>query len=301
MRGARKLAGWAIGLAACGFSPGAVSDGGQIVGDSADSCGAPATTSCDGRTVRTCGADHQWDATADRICDFTCSDGACVSASNVPPPDVAACAADAPALAPPPGATISITTTGGTHLDCAPNCGDPLVTRINAVKTVPAPAPGYSLFCLSRIDLQGATQLAIAATTSPSEAIVVVVDGAVSIGGVASFDGEGAGSGAAAARGGPGGYGGGGLSNNSGHDGQGPCHGGGGTTNGPSVGDHYSGGGGGGAGNGSIGGDGGTGACTNGDHHGQPGPHGALCGTDELTPLIGGSGGGGGGDATNNV
>ncbi len=291
----------ALVLGSCGFSPAQIdTDGGEGV-DAADTCGAAASTTCTGRTRRTCGADHRWDSAADKLCDYTCSEGTCVAASNVPLTDVVTCTADAPALTPAAGSTVSLSASGGTHIDCSPNCGTVGVTRINAVKTYATPLPGFSLFCLSKIELQGATQLLVATNTVPPEAILMVVDDAVSIAGIISFDGAGAGSGAAVASGGPGGFAGADLSTNSGHDGQGPCRGHGGTTSGPQfTGNDYSGGGGGGAGNASIGGDGGTGECVDGDHHGGPGMHGGLCGTDELIPLIGGSGGGGGGDATIN-
>jgi hypothetical protein len=288
-------------LTSCGFSPAQVSTDASVAIDAiADTC-TPAMTACDGRVVKTCGDDQHWNPSLDRVCDFTCDHGTCVGASNVPLADVATCDANAPLLAPPPGAVVSISAAGGTHLDCSPNCGVPGVTRIDATKKYATPAPGLSLFCLAKITLTGATQLGVASGGGPTEAIAFVVDDTVDIGSIVSLDGGAAGSGTDGGHGGPGGYDGAPLSSDDGLDGKGPCHGKGGANDGPAVfGSDYSGGGGGGAGNATVGGFGGQGSCVDGDHHGQGGDDGGVCGNETLVPLVGGSGGGGGGDATSN-
>jgi len=288
-------------VTSCGFTPaqGTASDG-AMPGDAiADTC-TPMMTACDGRVVKTCGDDHHWSPMLDRTCDFTCDQGACVAASNVPLPDVATCDGTAPLLAPPPGAVVTISAAGGTHLDCSPNCGTPGVTRIDATKKYMMPAPGLSLFCLAKISLTGATQLSVATGGGPTEAIAFVVDDTVDISSIVSFDGGAAGSGAPGGHAGPGGFDGATLTSDNGHDGQGPCHGKGGSHSGPTFTDDWSGGGGGGAGNATVGGFGGNGSCVDGDHHGQGGDDGGVCGNASLVPLVGGSGGGGGGDATVN-
>ncbi|MEO6771500.1 MAG: hypothetical protein ABI467_00570 [Kofleriaceae bacterium] len=286
----------------CGFSPSKQSapDAAGMLDALAETC-TPAMTACDGRVVKTCGDDQHWNPSLDRVCDFTCDRGACVAASNVPLADVAACDGTAPLLAPPPGAVVTISASGGTHLDCSPNCGALGVTRIDAAMHYTTPAPGLSLFCLAKVALTGSTQLGIASGGGPPEAIALVVDDTVEIGAVVAFDGGAAGSGSAGGRAGPGGYAGAPLSSDDGLDGQGPCHGKGGSNDGPSVfGSDFSGGGGGGGGNATVGGFGGDGSCVDGDHHGLGGDDGGVCGTASLVPLVGGSGGGGGGDATIN-
>ncbi|MEP6864254.1 MAG: hypothetical protein ABJE66_26780 [Deltaproteobacteria bacterium] len=289
-------------LAGCSFKPieEHTTDAGVVADTITDDC-TPMMTACDGRVVKTCGDDRHWNPSLDRQCDFTCDHGACVGTSNVPLADVATCDSNAPLLAPPAGAVVSISASGGTHLDCSPNCGTPGVTRIDAVKKYAAPAPGLSLFCLSKISLTGATQLGVAGGGGPSEAIAFVVDDTVDIASIVSLDGGAAGSGSSGGHGGPGGYDGAALSSGGGGDGKGPCHGKGGSNDGPAVfGDDWSGGGGGGAGNATVGGFGGNGSCVDGDHHGQGGDDGGVCGNATLVPLVGGSGGGGGGDATIN-
>ncbi|HET9988074.1 MAG TPA: hypothetical protein VFQ65_06135, partial [Kofleriaceae bacterium] len=288
-------------FAGCGFSPAQVTTDASVVSPDAiaDRC-TPMMTACDGRVVKTCGDDQHWNPSLDRACDFTCDHGTCVGASNIPLADVATCDANAPLLAPPVGAVVTISASGGTHLDCSPNCGAPGVTRIDATKKYTSPAPGLSLFCLSKIALTGATQLGVASGGGPAEAIAFVVDDTVEIGSIVSLDGGAAGSGSSGGHGGPGGYDGAALASGGGLDGAGPCHGKGGSNDGPTFADHWSGGGGGGAGNASVGGFGGDGSCVNGDHHGRGGDDGGVCGNPNLVPLAGGSGGGGGGDATVN-
>jgi hypothetical protein len=287
----------AFGLAACGFTPHSLDDGGVSTDALSDVC-VPNALACDGQVVRTCGADHHWDPAQDHTCDFTCSEGACVEASNLPLSDVAMCTASSPLLTPTAGAQITVSATGGTHLDCSPSCGAQGVVRIDPVATY-AGEPGLALFCLAKLEIAPGASLGISTGGGPTTAIAFVVDGDVVIDGAFSFDGGAAGSGDDGGHAGPGGYDGAAKSGDDGKDGMGPCHGSGGTNDGPSViGSDFSGGGGGGGGSKTIGGDGGTGSCVNGDHHGIGGQHGGLCGTDDLQPLVGGSGGGGGGDAT---
>jgi len=283
----------------CGFKPQqeTASDAASPIDAIADTC-TPMMTACDGRVVKTCGDDQHWNPALDRTCDFTCDQGACVGASNVPLADIATCDGTAPLLAPPAGAVVTLSSAGGTHLDCSPNCGAAGVTRIDAKKKYTTPA--LSLFCFSKISLTGAAQLSVASGGGPTEAIAFVVDDTVDISSIVSFDGGAAGSGSAGGHAGPGGYDGATLTADNGHDGQGPCHGKGGTHDGPTFADDWSGGGGGGAGNATVGGFGGNGSCVDGDHHGQGGDDGGVCGNASLVPLVGGSGGGGGGDATVN-
>src|SRR5947209_16010331 len=73
-------------------------------GDALSNVCTPNATACDGRVRKVCGGDGHWDTTLDTVCDFTCSAGACVVASNVPLTDVKMCTGAGPALAPPAGA-----------------------------------------------------------------------------------------------------------------------------------------------------------------------------------------------------
>ncbi|MFT3692160.1 MAG: hypothetical protein QM831_03400 [Kofleriaceae bacterium] len=251
--------------------------------------------------MKTCGTDHHYDGSLDQICDFTCDAGACVAASNLDLADVKMCDSSAPALAPQQGATISFSATPSPHIDCTPNCGDPSVTTIPALKSLAVQSTqGVALFCVSSLTIPAA--FAISANGSLSQAVAFVVDGDVTIDGVVSFDGGAATNGTSGGRGSPGGWDGATRSKDSGHDGSGPCKGSGGTHNGPAViGSDWSGGGGGGGGNQTIGGVGGTGDCVDDDHRSSGGTYGAVCGVDSISPLVGGSGGGGGGDATSDV
>jgi len=256
----------------------------------------PSTTACDGRVRKVCGASGTWDPSQDTTCDFTCSAGACVTASNVAITDVATCGPSAPALAPPAGATVTVTSSGGTdHIDCAPDCGNG-VTRIDRVAT----ANSMAWFCVSSIALPAGVTMTVPATGGPSEAIVFIVDGTASIAGTIDFDGGDASSAVPGGRGAPGGFDGSDLTSSSDSNGFGPCAGNGGHHSGSS--DHWIGGGGGGGGLSTSGAGGGGGKCTNSDHTTTGGNAStASCGTPELIPLAGGSGGGAGGDATVNV
>jgi hypothetical protein len=275
-------------------------DGGTDAAIDAPPDGLPATcapndTACDGRVRKVCGSDGHWDATLDTTCDFTCSAGACVVASNVAIDDVAGCGSDAPALAPPAGATVTLSAAGGDHIECAPDCGNG-VTRIDRV----AAGGGLAWFCLASIDLPGDVTLGVPATGGPAEAIAFVVDGAVNIAGQIDFDGGTATRATSGGVGAPGAFDGADLTSSDNADGAGPCKGKGGHHDGSS--DHWIGGGGGGGGNLTSGGGGGGGQCKNTDHTTTGGEAStAACATPELIPLVGGSGGGAGGDATINV
>jgi hypothetical protein len=262
----------------------------------------PGEHACDGRARVTCGADEQWDFAHAEPCDFTCAAGACVLASNVPADAVAACTGTAPRLAPVAGATVTLSASGGTHLECEPDCGDAGVTRIAAAGSV-AGTPGLAYFCLSSIALPSGVTLGRPASGGPEAAIAFVVDGNVEIAGDIDFNG-GAGVasttvGGGAGLGAPGGFNGAGLSDGAGKPGSGPCPGQGGENKGSSS--HWIGGGGGGGGGASMGGGGGAGRCTSGDHNAAGRSGGGMCGTEALSPLVGGSGGGSGGDGTVNV
>ena len=297
----------AVAVTACSFHPQGVGDdarGGDATGVDAppdglpDDC-APAATACEGRTLRTCGADHHWDATQDRACDFTCSAGACVTASNVPLAQVATCTSAAPRLAPPAGATVTVTSAGGLHLACSPDCGDTGVTRIDPQATLTAPTPDLAWFCLSSITIPSDVTLTVPATGGPAEAIAFVVDGVVVIDGTIDLDGFDATSGAAGGEGAPGGSDGAQRSGSNGVTGSGLCGGSGGAqmgAGGDSM--NWAGGGGGGAGNATVAAAGGSGRSGNGNQTAIGGAAGGVCSTEIVIPLVGGSGGGGGGDAT---
>lgn len=285
-------------LAACSFRAHEVAaidaTGGDVAADGLSNVCTPNDTACDGRVRKVCGSDGHWNPTLDTTCDFTCSQGACVKASNISITDVAGCEA-APALAPASGATVTISAAGGDHIDCAPDCGGG-VTRIDAV----AVANGFAWFCVAAIDLPAGVAITLPASGGPSEAIAFVSDGAVNIAGEIAFDGGDATSATPGGRGAPGGFDGSNLTSSADSNGQGPCGGIGGHHSGSS--DHWIGGGGGGGGFATAGAGGGGGKCTNSDHTttgGGASP--ASCGTPELIPLVGGSGGGAGGDATVNV
>lgn len=289
---------------ACSFSthPSALSgdDGGSDASVDAPPDGLPATctpddVACDGRVRKVCGTSGMWDPALDTTCDFTCSAGACVVASNVAIDDVAGCGSTAPALAPPPGATVTLSAAGGDHIDCMPDCGNG-VTRIDRS----AVADGLAWFCLASIDLPGDVTLGLPATGGPAESIAFIVDGAVDIAGQIDLDGGSASSATAGGVGAPGAFDGANLTSSDNADGQGPCKGKGGHHSGTS--DHWIGGGGGGGGLLTAGAAGGGGECTHSDHTATGGDAStASCGTPELIPLVGGSGGGAGGDATTGV
>jgi len=286
-------------VAGCGFSPSANTTGDAHPIDSANDLCAPATTSCDGRVRRTCGADQHWDPALDHSCDFTCSLGACVVPSNVSITDAATCTSAAPALAPPPGAQVTLTAAGSTHITCTPDCGAPGLVRIDPIATTSAPAPGQSWFCLSKLAIPSGTALSLPSSGGPHEAIIFIVDGAVDIAGLVTFDGGAASGALPGGVGAPGGFDGADRSGGAGIDGTGPCGGLGGDHDGSS--NHWIGGGGGGGGYASAGAKGGNGRCTNGDHNANGKDGGGICGNPSLIPLVGGSGGGGGGDATTGI
>ncbi len=261
----------------------------------------PSETACEGRVVKTCGADGMWDPAQDKVCDFTCSAGACVVASNVAIADVAMCGSNAPVLAPPSGATVTMATDGTTHLECTPDCGGG-VTRIDRTNVITTVQPNVAWFCLSRLSLDAGVTMTADPASPATSALVFIVDGPVAIAGTLAADGASATNAVPGAKGGPGGFAGADLTSSSKSDGHGPCPGKGGDHDGPNIGDHWIGGGGGGGGNATAGANGGTGKCVNGDHTGNPrGASNMACSMPTLIPLVGGSGGGAGGDATVNV
>jgi hypothetical protein len=289
-------------VAGCGFRVPAGGDDPPIADAAPDglplTC-TPGAHTCNGRIRETCGADARWDPVQATSCDFTCAGDSCVGASNVPIAAIAACTSTAPRLAPAVGTKVTLTASGGTHLDCAPDCGDPQVQRIDAVATLATTSPSLAYFCLSSISLPGGTGIGVPVTGGPAAAIAFVVDGDVSVDGTIDLDGGDATSAVTGGRGAPGGYNGSDLSGGDGTPGAGPCAGQGGSNSGSSS--HWIGGGGGGGGGATAGGAGGNGRCSNGDHTSNGRAGGSTCSTDILVPLAGGSGGGSGGDGTTGV
>ena len=261
----------------------------------------PNETACDGRVRKVCGANGMWDPTLDTTCDFTCSQGSCVVASNIAIADVAMCGSNAPVLAPPPGATVTLATDGTTHLECSPDCGNG-VTRIDRTNVITNVQPNVAWFCLSQLSITADVAVTADPQSPATSALVFIVDGPVTIAGSFAADGATATSAVPGGKGGPGGFAGSDLTGSSNSDGHGPCAGKGGDHDGPTFADHWIGGGGGGGGNATAGANGGSGKCVNGDHTGNPrGASSAGCSVASLIPLVGGSGGGAGGDATVNV
>ena len=259
----------------------------------------PNETACDGRVRKVCGSSGMWDPTLDTVCDFTCSAGSCVVASNIAISDVAMCGSNAAVLAPPPGATVTMATDGTTHLECSPDCGGG-VTRIDRTNVITNVQPNVAWFCLSQLSLAAGVTMTADPAIPATSALVFVVDGPVTIAGTLALDGAAATSAVPGAKGGPGGFAGADLTSSNNSDGHGPCAGKGGDHSGSS--DHWAGGGGGGGGNATAGAGGGNGRCKNGDHTGNGrGASNASCSVASLIPLVGGSGGGAGGDATINV
>jgi hypothetical protein len=285
-----------------GVSPGALdggaTDGGVGASDAGTDAASPVcvagATFCAGRVLHTCNATGSGpDPALDLTCEFTCADGACAFASNVPAALYALCDATAPALTPPAGATVRIEDPGVPRLTCAPDCGDGVTTVIDARGIFPqASGPTLAVFCLSALDLPAGASLAVAPLNVVDDAIAFLVDGPATITGDVVLDGGNADATFVQGAGGPGGGAGGALSGFAGNPGGGACGGAGGgiTTLSDSGG---GGGGGGGGGSGGIGGNGRDAANTN-DAAGGLGA--AACLVPELVPLAGGSGGGGGGD-----
>jgi len=250
----------------------------------------PAQATCRGRELVTCNANGDGYVQR-RACPFTCGEGQCTSASNIPPEDQATCSDDAPALRPPAGATVSFASQRDGRIDCSPHCGDASVTRIEARTVLRDEGPDLIWFCLS--DLVIPSGLTISAGSGVTDAIALFVTGRAQIAGNIAVDG-GAASEDAGGQGGPGGASGAERAAQQGLDGGGACAGQGGQKAG--TGDQAAGGGGGGGGHGSGGGNGGDGR-TIGDLN-APGGSGEAspCGVPVLEPLVGGSGGGSGGD-----
>ena len=259
----------------------------------------PAAKRCDGRVREVCGDDQRWDPEQATTCAFTCARGECVADSNVPIESVAACAADAPRFAPAAGTKIDLGVTGGVHLICTPDCGDPGVTRIDASGALIAGDRRFAWFCLSSIAMPDGASFAPASVGEALPAIAFVVDGDVDIAGTIDFSGALATAAVPGGRGGPGGFDGADRSDGSGNTGRGPCPGLGGANSG--SGNHWIGGGGGGGGHATAGGPGGAGRCSNNDHNAAGRPGGEVCGGETLIPLLDEGGGGSGGDGATSV
>lgn len=275
---------WALaglaGLAGCSFDA-APTDGGPV----GERC-TPQTVACDGRVRRTCGADGRWNASADEICGFTCAAAACVAASNVPPADVASCDGSAPVVALTAGTVATLEGPG--RLRCAPHCGEPGVTQIDARGDLGA----MSWFCVASLTIADGVTLRRPGTGGPGDAIIFVVDGAAQIAGEIDFRGGDATS-SAGGEGAPGAGDGADRSGGPGARGEGNCPGNGGQRGGAMA--NAGAGGGGGASHATLGGLGGSGLNPGaGVLVGLPGLPGPLCGDPDLRPLAGGGGGGGG-------
>jgi hypothetical protein len=285
-----------VGLVSgCSFSAPKVTGDGGVDGapDALPETCTAGQVACDGRTPLSCGPDNEW--VPEQACDFTCAMGACVVPSNVPIADVAACAANAPALAPPADGSVVITASGGARVNCTPHCGDAAVTTI-AATLVTAPAPGLAMFCFSSIDLAAGVDVTLPTTNGPAQALAFIVDGPVRIGSTINLDGL-PGTASTAGEGAPGGFDGVGRTAAAGAQGGGGLCGGAGGAHIGSV-NNWAGGGGGGAGGSVAGRQGGNGRSPNNDQTSPGGNGGVECGSATLIPLVGGAGGGGGGDGS---
>ena len=275
--------------------------GDQMMGDAAidapTMCTA-GTKSCFNHAVETCNATGTgFDPQMRQPCALTCIDGggtpSCVAATNIAATDQQMCNAtgQAPALAPPTGATVTFTEM---NITCTPTCG--------AVGTITrtASAPN-SFYCLSSINIPAGVTFQVGGATS---AITLFSNGAVTISSDISFDGGDATASVDAnttnddpGAGGPGGFAGGALGNQNvnGNAGMGPCAGAPGQGQGADG--ARDGGGGGGAANNGNGGDGGNGQNANTTAAGGAGANGGTtCSAVDGKPLVGGSGGAGGAD-----
>jgi len=261
-----------------------------VVDDGCPAVCTPAAVFCDddGRTLHTCNAEgtsaHPGD---DVVCPFTCLDGQCVAAANVPEAFVAGCGPGAPPLAPAAGQVVRYV---GNGITCSTDCGDG--ATFIPVTVVTTATGDLAAACLSRLELPAGVTLDH--DGSPALRLALVVDGTARIAGAIRFDG-GTGSGSPGTAGrsggsaGPGGHAGAAGCTGapcSGRPGGGPGAGGAATAAG-----QYGGGGGGAshASNGAAGGTGGT--------IGLGGVGGFTYGAGGTAPLEGGSGGGSGASA----
>lgn len=282
----------AVLLVGCRFDAPAGDGGPDAAIDAAPptSC-TPNATQCFGNALETCNAAGSgFDSTKQVVCPLTCSQGACVAASNITETDQRSCGPTAPALAPPAGATITL---APGQIMCAPNCSEGITTIIRSGTT---PNDWY---CLSSVTLP--SNLTINVVT-PQNAITWLVHGAVTIDKDLNLRGEdptgdllGDGLDLPGA-GGPGGFAGGELATNdqNGKPGMGPCGGSAGKI--AETGNAAAGGGGGGGGHASAGARGGNGRSGTGLQAAGGAGGVATCDHSDARPLAGGSGGGGGGD-----
>jgi len=293
-------------LGACTFEPGGASsgtgDGGagdagadaQVFDGGPQPCVADETV-CVGNVLETC--DSAGDGYVDAlraICPLSCEgDDHCTKASNLDVSQQSACDGEAPALTPMVGATVTISSPDGVVLTCS-DCGaGELVIPATGVQE--AGDVDLVWFCLSEVDLPDGVDITVA--TNVDQALMFMVDGAVSLSGDVIVRGRDANAGSGRGQAGPGGGDGGGRSLLAGQPGLGQCPGKGGGQEG--VANDFGAGGGGGGGHLGTGGAGGDGLSPTAGTLGAGGETSlGSCATSTLTPLVGGSGGGGGGDGT---
>ena len=264
---------------------------GICVGEEDQQDCTPGELRCFDRSIGTCNnAGSGFDLVE---CDFTCSAGACVAASNIDDAGLAVCAAASAALEPPDGATITFAP--GPEIQCAPHCGTQGVDTITPDQvTAQTGGPDAALFCLTALELgSGVTVTPISAAIA--EVLIMFVDGRATIDTAVSVGG-GAGSDQTAGIGGPGAGPGGDFSGGNGNPGLGDCPGLSGVRAGSTS--DFGPGGGGGGGMIAAGGTGGDGLNPSGNDIGAGGVGGGTCGAATLTPLVAGSGGAGGPDGT---
>src|SRR5690606_15449073 len=143
-------------LGGCGFQVAGGAQGDDAPADAAPD-GLPATctagqVACNGRVREVCGTNGAWDPAQATTCDFTCAEGACVMASNLPPAAVMTCEAGAPRLTPPAGTKVTVSAPGGSpRITCDPDCGDAGMTEIPVTGTVANAHRGVAWFCLAAL------------------------------------------------------------------------------------------------------------------------------------------------------
>jgi hypothetical protein len=258
----------------------------------------PGATVCgaDGRSLNVCNpAGDGYSQSV--VCPFACeADDHCTLASNLPQATQEACTGDAPALTPPPGATVTIAGTGDGRIECDPDCGDGATDFIDAAGVVDDGPQQLAHFCLSQLDIPA--DVNVTAGAGLPRSVLLFVTGSAVVAGAITVDGASA-TQTTAGAGGPGGSPGAAGSGANGAAGGGNCPGQGGIKadeQGPND-DAGGGGGGGGYGaGGGTGGDGRGGGAT--PTTGAGGAAGSICGEADLDPLVGGSGGGGGADGS---
>jgi hypothetical protein len=282
-------------LAGCRFDAPAGGGGPDAAIDAAIDAAPPTSctpnkTQCFGNALETCNAAGSgFDPAKQVVCPLTCSQGACVAASNISEADQRSCGPTAPALAPPTGATIVLALG---QITCAPSCGGG-ITTIARRGTTP-----NDWYCLSSVTLPSNLTINVVGAQSAITWLVhgaVTIDKAIDLGG-GDATGDLAPGGDLPGAGGPGGFAGGALATNDqdGKPGMGPCGGAEGEI--AETGNNAAGGGGAGAGYSSAGARGGNGRSNNNTQADGGAGGGATCDHSDARPLVGGSGGGGGGD-----